>query len=40
MHLQRHTDGGLVNNPAISGKRVEPEEVEALEKVADIFDTH
>lgn len=40
IHLQRNGEGAAVNDPAISGKRVEPEEVEALEKVADMFDAH
>jgi kinetochore protein Mis12/MTW1 len=40
LHVQRHAEGALVNNSGITGKRVEPEEIEALEKVADIFDTH
>ena len=40
IHLQRHGEGASVSDPAISGKRVEPEEVEALEKVVGIFDAH
>ncbi len=40
MHLQRHAEDCSVNNPSDAGKRMEPEEVEALEKVADLFDTH
>ncbi|KAF7503537.1 hypothetical protein GJ744_003649 [Endocarpon pusillum] len=40
MHLQRHADSSSANNFPAAGKRVEVEEVEALEKVADIFDTH
>jgi kinetochore protein Mis12/MTW1 len=40
MHLQRNGESSLVRDPAIAGKRIEPEQVEALEKVADIFDTH
>lgn len=40
LHLQRHPEGASMNGSVVAGKRVEPEEVEALEKVADIFDTH
>lgn len=40
LHLERHGEGNLVKNPAIAGKRVEPEEIEALEQLADILDTH
>lgn len=40
LHLQRHGQGSAIINTGVSGKRVEPEEVEALEKVADILDTH
>lgn len=40
LHLERHGEGAAVNKPAVSGERVEPEEIEALEKVADVFDTH
>lgn len=40
MHLRRHAEGSSINNPSVAGKRVEPEEVEALEKVANMFDTH
>lgn len=40
LHLQRHGEGNLLNNLPIAGKRVEPEEIEALEKVADMLDTH
>lgn len=39
LHLQRHGESASVDDSGISGKRVEPEEIEALEKVADIFDT-
>jgi hypothetical protein len=39
MHLQRNGESSLVRDPAIAGKRIEPEQVEALEKVADIFDS-
>ena len=39
LHLQRHGESASVDNFGISGKRVEPEEIEALEKVAEIFDT-
>jgi kinetochore protein Mis12/MTW1 len=40
LHLDRHGDGASASHSAVSGKRVEPEEIEALEKVANILDTH
>lgn len=40
MHLQRHADSSSANRLPAAGKRVEVDEVEALEKVAEIFDTH
>jgi kinetochore protein Mis12/MTW1 len=40
LHLDRHRDGASVSHSAVSGKRVEPEEIEALEKVANMLDTH
>ncbi len=40
LHLQRHANGASVNRPGLPGKRVEPEEGEALEKIVDILDTH
>jgi kinetochore protein Mis12/MTW1 len=40
LQLERNRESASVKNPTTSGKRVEPEEVEALEKVAEIFDNH
>ncbi len=40
LHLQRNGGSAFVTDAAIHGKRVEPEEIEALEKVADMFDAH
>jgi kinetochore protein Mis12/MTW1 len=40
MNLERNGGAVAGNNAAVAGKRVEPEEVEALEKVANVFDAH
>lgn len=40
MHLERNDIGVSANAHAVAGKRVEPEEVEALEKIVDTLDTH
>jgi hypothetical protein len=37
-HLQRHGEDLQDHSDVVPGKRVEPEEVQALEKVATIFD--
>lgn len=40
LHLQRHGDWASINDHDVSGKRVEQQELGALEEVVDILDTH
>ena len=38
MHMQRNAGRASGDHGVVAGKRVEPEEVEALEQIAEIFD--
>jgi kinetochore protein Mis12/MTW1 len=40
LHLERHPEGALVHGSAVAGKRVQPEEVEGVDTLGNIFDPH
>jgi kinetochore protein Mis12/MTW1 len=40
LHLERHPEGALVHGSAVAGKRVQPEEVEGVDTLGNIFDAH
>lgn len=40
IHLERNGGDASTHSPTVIGKRLDPDEIEAVEKVADLLDTH
>jgi kinetochore protein Mis12/MTW1 len=38
LHLERHAEGLSADGSAVAGKRVQPDEVEAVDRLANVFD--
>jgi hypothetical protein len=38
LHLDRHAEGLSADGSAVAGKRVQPDEVEAVDRLANVFD--